>query len=115
MVSESRTTTVRILDQEFRIRTDESAEFVESVARYVDETMRGILARMTTGTPLQAAVLAALNIAEELHRLRRDGNGAAGDTERRLLHLLQRLEEIAPAAPPVQVPASAAVRAGARG
>lgn len=115
MVSESRTTSVRILDQEYRIRTDESPEFVDAVARHVDEGMRAILARMTTGTPLQAAVLTALNLAEELHRLRRDGNGAAEETDRRVLHLLQRLEEIAPSPTGERVPPPAAIRAGARG
>lgn len=115
MIPESRTMTVRILDQEFRIRTEESPEFVAAVARQVDETMRGIQSRMTTGTPLQAAVLAALNIAEELHRLRRDGNGSAGEADRRVLHLLQRLEEIAPTGSDVRVPKAAAVRAGAGG
>lgn len=98
MASEPRTMTVPILGHEYRIRTTESPEFVREVAAYVDETLRGLAARMTQGTPTQVAVLGALNIAEQLFRERRDGAGgtANGEIEARMQAILARLEEVAP-------------------
>jgi cell division protein ZapA len=100
MGSEPRTVSVHILGSEYKIRTTEEGDFVRDVALYVDELMHRISSRMTTGTQTQVAVLAALNIAEELFRERRDGqaNGdASGDADginARLEVLVGRVEEI---------------------
>src|SRR5262245_8279721 len=96
MVSESRATTVRILGHEYRIRSSESEEFVQEVAEYVDGVMKSISSHMSSGTPATVAVLAALNIAEELFRERRDGrNGHDGsDVDKRMHAIMARLDEI---------------------
>jgi len=114
MASEVRTTTVHIHGHEYRVRTEESPEFVRDVALFVDETMRQIAGRMNTGTSVQVAVLAALNIAEELFRERRDGNGAASrEIESRMKAVLERLDEVA--APEKGPRARRAARTGSRG
>ena len=117
MAGEPRTMTVRILGHEYRIRTDESAEFVEEVARYVDELLQGIGSRMASGTTAQVAILGALNIAEELFRLRRDGNGgpAAGDVDERVRAVLERLEQVAGDGARPARRRQVAARAGGRG
>jgi cell division protein ZapA len=108
MSSDARTTSVQIHGHEYRIRSTEDAEFVREVALYVDEVMHRISSRMTSGTASQVAVLAALNIAEELFRERRDGHSVSSrQIDDRLRALLKRLEEIAAASP-------AAARATAR-
>lgn len=93
-MSEARTMTVHILGQEYRIRSTESGEFVREVALYVDELMSRISSRMTSGTNAQVAVLAALNIAEELHRERRAPSQPGPEVEARLQGLSNRVEEI---------------------
>jgi cell division protein ZapA len=115
MGAEARTTTVRILGQEYRIRTEESPEFVETVALHVDETLRAIAARMSTGTAAQIAVLGALNIAEELFRERRDGSNGTPtkEIESRVKAMLGRLEEVVGDAVPRARRTGA--RAGSRG
>jgi cell division protein ZapA len=115
MVPEPRTTTVKILDHEYKIRSSESAEFVQEVALYVDDVMRGISSRMSTVTSAQVAVLAALNIAEELFRERRDGRNGDGDVEERVRALVTRLGEVAEADGAARKPVRPAARAGARG
>jgi cell division protein ZapA len=102
MSSEARTISVQILGQEYKIRSTEDPAFVREVALYVDEAMHRISSRMTAVTPTQLAVLAALNIAEELFRERRNGDGAEADE--RLRGVLRRLEEIV-AATPASAPA----------
>ena len=110
-------TTVRILDQEYRVRADdEDPEFVQDCAKYVDGTMRSLATRMATGTQLQVAVMSALNIAEELLRERRARNGAgtSDELENRVRAIVDRLEKAMPAKAP-RVPAAAVARAGAGG
>ena len=101
MDSEVRTTSVRILGRDYRIRTGDDEEFVQEVARFVDGEMERIAAGTRTGTVTQVAVLAALNIAEELFRERRGGGAREGgdEVEERLRAILSRLDEILVAAP----------------
>jgi cell division protein ZapA len=94
-VPEPRTITVHILGNEYRIRSTEDGEFVREVALYVDDLMHRIASRMSAGTQAQVAVLAALNIAEELFRERRNGSGAdPEEIDDRVRALCSRVEEI---------------------
>jgi cell division protein ZapA len=98
MSSSAHTTSVRILGHEYKIRSTESGEFVRQVALYVDELMHQMSSRMNSGTTSQIAVLAALNIAEELFRERRSGAvGSKAELEKRLKSVIGRLDEIVPA------------------
>jgi cell division protein ZapA len=100
MSSEARSTSVHILGQEYRIRSTEGAEFMKEVAIYVDEARHDVSSRMTTGTTTQIAVLAALNIAEELFRERRNGHaGPDPELDARVRHVLSRLDEVLGAVP----------------
>jgi len=98
MGSEPRTLTVHILGHEYKIRSTESGEFVRDVALYVDELMHQIASKMSAGTQTQVAVLAALNIAEELFRARKGGNGSGEEMQEqldaRLRELVGRVDEI---------------------
>jgi cell division protein ZapA (FtsZ GTPase activity inhibitor) len=63
-----RSTVIKILDREYRVRTDAEQEHLEAVAAYVDSVLREV--RQTTPDTQDASVLAALNIASELLRRR---------------------------------------------
>jgi cell division protein ZapA len=93
-----RTISVHILGHEYKVRSTEDGAFVREVALYVDELMHQISAKMASATPSQIAVLAALNIAEELFRARRNGGAAAPAEEQeievRLKSVLARLGEV---------------------
>jgi cell division protein ZapA len=106
VVSESRATTVQILGHEYRIRSEETAEFVREVAEYVDGVMKSISSQMSSGTTSQVAVLAALNIAEELFRERRDGrNGGDGsEVDERMRALMTRLHRCADSSARLRLP-----------
>jgi cell division protein ZapA len=103
MSSDFRTTSVMILGREYKIRTNENEEFVHAVAGFVDDMMSRISSKMTSGTTSQVAVLAALNIAEELFRERRlvhvTPPSAADEVNERLRSLSLRLEEVLESAP----------------
>ncbi len=86
---------VEINGQRYPIRTTLDARYVEELARYVDGKMRAAGESAPSGDALRLAVLAALNIADELFRCRetnraRDGELAdrAGELERLLDRVL---------------------------
>lgn len=86
---------VDIHGQRYPIRSALHPEYVSRLASYVDEKMRAAADSTPNGDSLRLAVLAALNIADELFRCRdatsaRDGELAerAGELERLLDRVL---------------------------
>ena len=60
--------TIKILGQEYRVRSDQDPRHLEMVAAYVNEILGEV--RQATPDTQDAAVLTALNLASELLRLR---------------------------------------------
>ena len=67
---------VNIFDRTYSLRSFKDEEHVLSIARLVDERMRQISEHTTTLDPAWIAVLAALNIADELQELKAQYEGA---------------------------------------
>ena len=61
---------IEIHGQRYPIRTALSPDYVSRLAQYVDEKMRAAADSTPTGDSMRLAVLAALNIADELFRCR---------------------------------------------
>jgi len=87
--------TVEIRGHRYPIRSALDPQYVTRLATYVDEKMRAAAESTPTGDMLRLAVLAALNVADELFRCRdvnkaRDGELAqrAGELERMLDRIL---------------------------
>ncbi|NLI29193.1 MAG: cell division protein ZapA [Nitrospiraceae bacterium] len=59
---------VTILGQKYLIKGDAAPEHIEKVAEYVHRELRRVYENNPSITPLRAAILASLNIADELHR-----------------------------------------------
>ncbi len=60
---------VRILDQEYTIRSDESREFVQRVSNLIDDKMRAIYDRNKKFSTSWIAVLTALNVGDDYLKL----------------------------------------------
>ena len=95
MTDAGRIIPVEIQGQRYPIRTALDPEYVARLAAFVDERMRAAADSTPTGDSLRLAVLAALNIADELFRCRdaartRDGELAerTGELERLLDRVL---------------------------
>ena len=61
---------VRIVGEEYTLRTEASPEHTKSVAEHVDRTIRAIMGGGSTMETQKAAILAALQITDELFRER---------------------------------------------
>lgn len=71
----SRVVTVEIQGQRYPVRSDLDAAYVADLASYVDGKMRLASRESTVADSMRIAVIAALNIADELFRARDDASG----------------------------------------
>jgi cell division protein ZapA (FtsZ GTPase activity inhibitor) len=65
----ARTVKVTLLGRDFRLQTEDDEAFVQSVAALVDDRLSGLRSRLNLPTE-HLALLAALNLAEDLQRER---------------------------------------------
>ena len=93
-MSEGRVIPVEIMGQRYPINTALEPEYVERLAAVVDEKMRAAANLTPNGESLQLAVLAALNIADELLRCRDASRPASSD------RIAERAEELERSARP---------------
>jgi len=61
---------VEIYNQTYNIRSDGDSDYISELADFVDSRMREISSGTLTVDSLKVAILAALYIADELHRLK---------------------------------------------
>lgn len=92
-MEEKSATTVEILGREYRIRGSADGDYVREVARYVDGKLREV-SMGAAGQPAdRVAILAAMNIADELFQLRRAASEEITSIERRTEGLISLIEE----------------------
>jgi len=93
--NENGSTSIRvdIYDQNYHLRGTDP-EYIQDLAEYVDARMRLIAQQASTVDSLKVAVLAALNIADELHVLKRKYDSLTQDYSSRAEHLSGALDEV---------------------
>lgn len=70
MEDKKHTVTVNIFGEEYPIRGEGDIEYINSVASYLDNKMREVSERNANKSPTKVAILAALNITDELFQAR---------------------------------------------
>ena len=84
---------VEIFDQAYNLRGSDP-EYILKLAEYVDAKMRAVAEATNTIDTVRLAVLAALNIADEYHLLKRKQDGGPSEYERRAHLLVRALDEV---------------------
>jgi cell division protein ZapA len=84
---------VEIFDQAYNLRGSDP-EYILKLAEYVDAKMRAVAEATNTIDTVRLAVLAALNIADEYHLLRKTKDGRATDYQKRAHLLSNALDEV---------------------
>ena len=79
----SRVVNVDIHGQRYAVKSDLDPQYIAELARFLDEKMNAASRELATSDPLRIAVIAALNISDELHRARIDSEGADGHVRAR--------------------------------
>jgi cell division protein ZapA len=84
---------VEIFDQAYNLRGSDP-EYILKLAEYVDSKMRAVAEATNTIDTVRLAVLAALNIADEYHLLKKRQDGGATDYQKRAHLLANALDEV---------------------
>jgi cell division protein ZapA len=84
---------VEIFDQGYNLRGTDP-DYILRLAEYVDTKMRAVSEQTHTVDTARLAVLAALNIADEYHLLKRKMDGGSTDSSKRARQLLSALDEV---------------------
>ncbi len=83
---------VEIFDQAYNLRGSD-ADYILKLADYVDSKMRAVSEQTHTVDTARLAVLAALNIADEYHVLKRKYDAVASEYNERAHQLSRKLDE----------------------
>jgi cell division protein ZapA len=84
---------VEIFDQPYNLRGSDP-EYILKLAEYVDAKMRAVAEATNTIDTVRLAVLAALNIADEYHLVKRKQDHGATDYQQRAHQLARALDEV---------------------
>jgi cell division protein ZapA len=92
-VTKTSSVRVEIYDQPYNLRGADPDSILR-LAEYVDTKMRLISQQTNTVDSLRLAILAAVNIADELQALKRKYDSIAGDYNRRTQELAGALDAV---------------------
>jgi cell division protein ZapA len=95
LVRDSQNSAVRveIFDQAYNLRGSDP-DYILKLAEYVDAKMRAVAEATNTIDTVRLAVLAALNIADEYHLLKKRQDNGATDYQKRAHLLANALDEL---------------------
>jgi len=74
-------TTIRLLGNDYNITSADSEEYIHRVAFYVDKKLTEIAGRNPRLSTNMVAVLASVNIADELFKLREEMEGVSAENK----------------------------------
>ncbi len=69
--------TIEIYGENYNVRGEGDPAYLGELARFVDLRMRDVASQLSTADPVKIAVLAALNIADDLYRTRKRQQNAS--------------------------------------
>jgi cell division protein ZapA len=72
----SRVVHVDLIGQRYAVRSDLDPQYIGELASYLDEKMRMAARELASADPMRVAVIAALNIVDELYRAREESSGS---------------------------------------
>ena len=81
---------VEILGQKYTIKGDAPEEYIKKLAAFVDQRLKEVHLTSPNMAPLKAAIVASLNIADELHKVREEHEKATMEIEEKA-NVLSRL------------------------
>lgn len=86
-------TQVEIFGQTYNVRADGESSYVHDLARFVDSRMREVADRTATVDTTKIAILAALNITDDLKQVEKQRRDDPTDAVARAERLVRRLDD----------------------
>ena len=88
----AKTIDVEVFGQRFSLQGDADESYIHELAQYVDEQMRALTQNMKTGTPTKLAILAAINIADQLFQQQRQQRAGEVEVERLTQSMVEHID-----------------------
>jgi cell division protein ZapA len=89
----SETVKIEIYDQSYNVNADQNEEYLKELAAFVDGKMRSVAEATKMVDSLKVAVLAALNIADEMFTLRQRQQDIEGPLRKRVEKCVAMVEK----------------------
>lgn len=83
---------VKILNQKFLLQTDSDERYVRKVADFVNEKIFNIQKKTSSVSTLNVAILAAINIADDLFKIKRKKVETKSTLETKIKDLVQLID-----------------------
>ena len=89
---EKKTIKVNIWGIDYALKSDADPQYVQKIAEYVDQKIRKLEESIQVKSQLKISILAALNIADELFRLKRNYEKLLNQVETTSEELTEKLD-----------------------
>jgi cell division protein ZapA len=87
-----KTTEIMIMGQKFMIRSESNDDYVNEVAGFVDDKINEVMQSTKSVASLNVAILAAMNIADEYFKFKRDHGERFTKAERKIKDLIELVD-----------------------
>ena len=85
---------ISIFGQDYSVKAPADPEYIQQIAEYVDGKMRDVQSGFTsTQSSTRIAILAAMNIADELFNARQSGDIDSSSVEQKISSLIDFIDE----------------------
>lgn len=86
-------TQVEIFGQTYSVRAEGDSSYIHDLARFVDSRMKEVAEQTATVDTTKIAILAALNISDDLHRVEKNRMDNPADAVARAERLIRKLDD----------------------
>ena len=88
----TKTIEVEVYGQRFTLQGEADEAYIHELAKFVDGHMRTLTQNMKTGTPTKLAILAAINIADQLFQQQRQQQAGEVEVDRLTKSMLEHID-----------------------
>ena len=94
MSEENNQVQISIFGQEYSVKAPADPEYIKKIAEFLDEKMREVQSGFsTTQSSTRIAILAGMNITDELFNARQSGDLNNNDVEQKISSLIDLIED----------------------
>jgi cell division protein ZapA (FtsZ GTPase activity inhibitor) len=94
MSEENNQVQISIFGQEYSVKAPADPEYIKKIAEFLDEKMREVQSGFsTTQSSTRIAILAGMNITDELFNARQSGDLNNNDTEQKISSLIDLIDD----------------------
>lgn len=83
---------IKVFGQTYTVKTDAEEDYIQEVARYVNEKMEEVLKKTKSVSTLNVAILTALNIADDLLKEKKERIALLQEIEARSKDLVEKID-----------------------